>query len=208
MTFMLCLLSQTSTSIAFGQYVYALFVLQIPSSKSTTSSFSVWNCLYGKINNCYATSWKVESTKCFAGLFSFSVAFMIFCVPILLSFLPWPPHFLIVTCRQTWCMSCYGHQQSKLFHFSIIRCYMISLFHSWPPPLFAVPLLLRCPCGLGILILLKSLSQSSAENAELFAKVCDILWGFFFFHNKLFSASNMIGYWLFTELFSGCLNID
>lgn len=117
MTFMLCLLSQTSTSIAFGQYVYALFVLQIPSSKSTTSSFSVWNCLYGKINNCYATSWKVESTKCFAGLFSFSVAFMIFCVPILLSFLPWPPHFLIVTCRQTWCMSCYGHQQSKLFHF-------------------------------------------------------------------------------------------
>lgn len=185
MTFMLCLLSQTSTSIAFGQYVYALFFLQIPSSKSTTSSFSVWNCLYGKINNCYTTSWKVESTKCFAGLFSFSVAFMIFCVPILLSFLPWPPHFLIVTCRQTWCMSCYGHQQSKLFHFfrlhyPLLYNLFVSLLAPTPSSLFAVPLLLRCPCGLGILILLKSLSQSSAENAELFAKVCDILWGFFF----------------------------
>ena len=97
-----------------------------------------------------------------------------------------PTHFLIVTYRQTWCMSCYGHQQSKLFHFfrlhyPLLYNLFVSLLAPTPSSLFEVPLLLRCPCGLGILILLKSLSQSSAENAELFAKVCDILWGFFFF---------------------------
>jgi hypothetical protein len=53
--------------------------LQVPSSKSTAGNISVWYRLYRKINNRYTTWSKVQFTKCFGGLFCFSISLIVLC---------------------------------------------------------------------------------------------------------------------------------
>jgi len=91
----------------------------------------------------------------------------------------WLPFLLTITCRQTWCMSCCGHQRSKLpLIFSVFPKICGPLvFQIWTYKLtHAVHHLLLFLFGLVILILPKSLSLNSAENAELYEKVCSVLW--------------------------------
>jgi hypothetical protein len=107
--------------------------LQVPSSKSTAGNISVRHCLYRKINNRHTTCSKAQFTKCFAGLFSFSTSLIVhLCFACLFQSRPFnliADFFsLTITSRQTWCMSCCGHQQSKVYHL-LFFLYRVKEYH-------------------------------------------------------------------------------